>query len=176
MKALGLVVSEKKIFYVFPIVCLWEQMTPQGGAIFDPRGMVGRNFKEDHYTLQHTKYESSGPCGLGEEDFFMFSRGGAHMDPRGTVGSIYNGEYYTLVITKYESSGPYGFREEDFFYVFPIVRLRELLTPPPGWAISDPRGMLRRIYAKLHITMLYTKHRSFGCCGFTEDFFMYFPL
>ena len=24
---------------------------PQGGAIFDPRGMVGRIYKEDHYTL-----------------------------------------------------------------------------------------------------------------------------
>ena len=36
----------------------------------DPRGMVGRIYKEDHYTLLHTKYESSGPCGLREEDFF----------------------------------------------------------------------------------------------------------
>ena len=44
---------------------------PRGGAIFDPRGMVGRIYKEDHYTLQHTKYESSGPCGFGEEDFFV---------------------------------------------------------------------------------------------------------
>ena len=25
-----------------------------------------------HYTLLHTKYESSGPYGFGEEDFFMF--------------------------------------------------------------------------------------------------------
>ena len=31
-----------------------------------PRVMVGRIYKEDHYTLLHTKYESSGPCGLGE--------------------------------------------------------------------------------------------------------------
>ena len=38
----------------------------------DPRGMVGRIYKEDHYTLLLTKYESSGPCGFGEEDFFMF--------------------------------------------------------------------------------------------------------
>ena len=45
---------------------------PQGGAIFDPRGTVGRIYKKDHYTLLHTKYESSGPCGSGEEDFFMF--------------------------------------------------------------------------------------------------------
>ena len=33
----------------------------------DPRGTVGRIYKEDHYTLLHTKYESSGPCGFGED-------------------------------------------------------------------------------------------------------------
>ena len=37
-----------------------------------PPGRVGRIYKEDHYTLLHTKYESSGPCSFGEEDFFMF--------------------------------------------------------------------------------------------------------
>ena len=26
----------------------------------DPRGTVGRIYKEDHYILLHTKYESSG--------------------------------------------------------------------------------------------------------------------
>ena len=62
------------------------------------------------------------------------------MDLRGTVGSIYKREYFTLVHTTYESSGPYGFGEEDFFYVFPIVSLRELLTPRGG-AFSDPRDM-----------------------------------
>ena len=36
----------------------------------DPRGTIGRIYKEDHYTLLQTKYESSGPCGFGEEDFF----------------------------------------------------------------------------------------------------------
>ena len=36
----------------------------------DPRGKLGRIYKEDHFTLLHTKYESSGPCGFGEEDFF----------------------------------------------------------------------------------------------------------
>ena len=74
MKALGLIVSEKKrcFFLCFPIVSLWELMTPRGGANFDPRGMVGRIYnKEDFYTLLHTKYESSGPCGSREEDFFL---------------------------------------------------------------------------------------------------------
>ena len=48
---------------------------------------------------------------------------------------------------------------------------------PQGGAISDPRGMLGRIYVKLHITMLHIKYRNFGCSGFREeDFFMYFPF
>ena len=65
MKALGLVVSEKKIFMFFP----WR---PQGRARMNPRGTVGRIYKEDHYTLLHPKYERSGPCGFREEDFFVF--------------------------------------------------------------------------------------------------------
>ena len=74
MKALGLVVSEKKIFfYVFSHCKSMGANNPRGGAINDPRGMVGRIYKEDHYTLLHTEYESSGPCGFGEEDFVWFS-------------------------------------------------------------------------------------------------------
>ena len=38
----------------------------------DPRGTVSRIYKEDHYILLHTKYESSGPCGFGKEDFMLF--------------------------------------------------------------------------------------------------------
>ena len=36
MKAVGLVVSEEKIFYVFPIICLWELMTPRAGPFLTP--------------------------------------------------------------------------------------------------------------------------------------------
>ena len=39
----------------------------------DPRGTVGRIYKEDHYTLLQTKYESSWSCGFGVEDFLCFS-------------------------------------------------------------------------------------------------------
>ena len=67
----------------------------------DPRGTVGRIYKEDYYTLLLTKHESSGPCGFGEEDFCCLShcksmgatcndpRGGAIFDPRGMIGRIY---------------------------------------------------------------------------------------
>ena len=65
MKASGLVVLEKKIFLCF------APSRPQDGACMDSRDTVGRIYKEDHYTLLHTKYESSGPCSFGE-DFFMF--------------------------------------------------------------------------------------------------------
>ena len=79
MKALGLVVLEKKIFLCFShdtpgaLGLMVLPMTPRGGARMNPRGMAGRIYKKDYYTLLHTKYESSGPCGFGEEDFFIFS-------------------------------------------------------------------------------------------------------
>ena len=85
-KALCLVVLE--IF--FPIVSLWER-----GAIF------GRIYKEDHYTLLHTKYER---ISLWFRRFFLcFSHD----------GRIYREDHSTLLHTKYESSGPCGFG--DFF-------------------------------------------------------------
>ena len=48
MKALGLVVSEKKIFLCFYHCMSTGANDPRGGAIFDPRGMVGSIYKEDH--------------------------------------------------------------------------------------------------------------------------------
>ena len=47
-------------------------MTTGAGPFLTPGAWLG-GFKEDHYTLLHAKYESSGPCGFGEEDFLMFS-------------------------------------------------------------------------------------------------------
>ena len=71
MKALGLVVSEKKIFLCFSHCKSMGANDPRGGATFDLRGMIGRIYKKDHYTLLHTKYEGSGPCGFEEEYFFF---------------------------------------------------------------------------------------------------------
>ena len=70
MKALGFVVLEKKFFLCFSHCKSMGANDPRGGAIFDPRGMIGRIYLEDHNTLLHTKYESFGPCGFGEEDLF----------------------------------------------------------------------------------------------------------
>ena len=141
MEVLGLVVS-KKIF-----LCLFHCKSmrandPQGGAISDPMGMLGRIYVKLHITMPYTKYRSYYCCGFREEDFFMsFSilslwqkmmpSGRACMDPRGTVSRIYKEDHYTLLHTKYESSG-LVVSEKIFFYVFPIVSLWELMTPGVG--------------------------------------------
>ena len=66
MKALGIVVSEKKIFLCF------SHDAPRAGPVLTPReGLAG--FIKRTIIHLHTKYESTGPCGFGEEDFFMFS-------------------------------------------------------------------------------------------------------
>ena len=52
----------------------------------DPRGTVGRIYKEDHYTLLHIKYESSGSYGFGEEDFLCFSMTPPGRYPYGSQG------------------------------------------------------------------------------------------
>ena len=48
MKALGFLVSEKKIFLCFPHCKSMGANDPRGGVVFDPRAMVGRIYKEDH--------------------------------------------------------------------------------------------------------------------------------
>ena len=73
MKALGLLVSEKKIFLCFSHCYSTGANGPRGVVFFDPRGMVGRIYKEGHYALLHRKYENSGPCSFGEEYFLCFS-------------------------------------------------------------------------------------------------------
>ena len=65
MKALGLVVLEKKIFLCF------SHDAPRGRARMDPRGTVGRIYKEDHYTLLHTKMKALGLVVSEKKIFFL---------------------------------------------------------------------------------------------------------
>ena len=48
MKALGLVVSEKKIFLCFSHCKSMGANDNRGGTIIDPRGMIVRFYIEDH--------------------------------------------------------------------------------------------------------------------------------
>ena len=73
MKALGRVVSEKKIFYMFffHYKSMGANDPPGAGPFLTPGAWLAGFIKKDHYTLLHTKYESSGPCGFGE-DVYVF--------------------------------------------------------------------------------------------------------
>ena len=51
------------LLHVFPTMANDDAPGMRSWACMDPRGMVGRIYKDDHYTLLHTEYESSGPCG-----------------------------------------------------------------------------------------------------------------
>ena len=89
----------------------------------DLRGTVGRIYKEDHYTLLHTKYESSGPCGLEKKSFICFThdpRAGPVWTPGARLAGFIKRTTYTLLHTKYESFGLCGFGEEDFIMFFPL--------------------------------------------------------
>ena len=105
-------------------IALYIHMIPWGVASLEPRGLIGRIYVGDHYTLLHTQYISCGAHGFREEDFLSFShyksmtandpQGMASLNPRGLIGRIYVVDHYTLLHTKYISSGPHGFQEEDF--------------------------------------------------------------
>ena len=69
---MGPVVSEKKIFEFFSHSKSMETIDSRGVAKFDPRGMNGTIYVEDHLPLLHTKYQSCGPSGFREEDVFSF--------------------------------------------------------------------------------------------------------
>ena len=48
IEALGLLVSEKKFFFSFSHCKSMETIYPRGVAKFDPRGMAGTTYVEDH--------------------------------------------------------------------------------------------------------------------------------
>ena len=75
-----------KIFFLFSHGKSMGANDPQSRAFLDPRGMVGRIYKEEHYTLLHTKYESSRSCGFGDF-FYCFSHEEPGVWPVSTPGA-----------------------------------------------------------------------------------------
>ena len=102
----------------------------------DPRGTVGIIYKEDHYTLLHTKYESSGPCDFGEEDFFyvfptvclwelMTPGAGPFLPPGAWLAGFIKRTTIHCYTQNMKALG-LVVSEKNFFYFFPIVSLLEL--------------------------------------------------
>ena len=110
INALCLVVSEKKLFFTFfPIVRLWDLMTPRLGPFFDPSGLVRIIYVKLNITMMHAKYTS-----VGVEDFSCISHYKPRADDAPRAGPLWNPgngwqniHCYTQNIFK--SSGPCGF-------------------------------------------------------------------
>ena len=67
-------VSEKLFSCIFHYKPMADKDAPRAGLVWTPGARLAgmRIYKEDHYTLLHTKYESSRLCGFGEELFYVF--------------------------------------------------------------------------------------------------------
>ena len=92
------------------------------------------------------------------------------MDPRDTVGWIYKEKCYTQNI---KALGLVVQRRSFFHPHSKAIGAND----PRGGAIFNPRDMNGWIFVELHMTFLPSKERSFGSCGFREEyFFMYFSL
>ena len=57
-------------FWTLPSLFLWPNLWPQGGANLDPRGIISTNLVEVNKEMLHTKYQSSMPSILREEEFW----------------------------------------------------------------------------------------------------------
>ena len=63
------------IFFMFSHCKSMEANDPQGGAIFDPRGMIRRiNVKLYNNTMYHTKYRSFSSVVSEKKTFFVYSK------------------------------------------------------------------------------------------------------
>ena len=91
--------------------------------------------------MLHTKYESSGPCGFGEEDFFMFSHCksmGAFLTPGPWLAGFIKRTTIHCYTQNMKALGLVVSEKK----IFPMT--------PPGRARIDPRGKVGRIYEEDH--------------------------
>ena len=105
----------------------------------DPGGTVGRIYKEDHYTLIKTKYESFGPCGFGEDFLRVFPMTPPGAGPVWTPGVRLAGIIKSNTIHCYKQNmkalGLVVSDKKIFFYVFPM-------TPPGAGPVWTPGARL----------------------------------
>ena len=117
-------------------------------------------------TLLHIKYTSFVSCGCREEDFFPMYFHYKSMEimtcqVRGLYGpqGLSAGFIRTSTIhcsTQNVKALGHVVSEKKIFLMFFFSNCKTMeVTDPRGGAIFDPRDMIRRIYAKLQITMLH---------------------
>ena len=131
----------KKFSYIFQC----KTFDPWGGTIFDPRGILSTIFLEDLQMFPYTKYESSRPCGFGEEDFniyFNVKLLTPGVGPFLTPGRLFQQHVWRTSrychIPNMKALG-FAVSEKKIFKVSLYISMLKLLTPGAG-PILTPRG------------------------------------
>ena len=107
--------------------------------------------------MLHTKFQTSGPSGPEEEDFWIYFYAflwfeprtpwrGAILDPGTLVWTNLVKDHQAMLHTKIQAPEPSSSGEEDFeaYFIF------EPKTPPRRRAISDPRATIRTNLVEVH--------------------------
>ena len=157
MKALGLVVSEKKIFYGFFFNCMsMGANDPWGGAFLTPGAWLLGFIKRTTPTTTHCYIQNMKALGLAvsEKKFFLcFSHDAPGAGPVWTPGARLAGFIKGTIIHCYTQNMKalaLWFGRRRLFYVFPIVSLWELSNametrvligpgPKPNTTFPPPR-------------------------------------
>ena len=120
---------------------------PQGGASFDPRGIIWIELIKVHKAMLHTN-QSSNPSRFREEELWtlpslflcsnLWPQGGANLDPKSIISKNLVEVNKEMLHTKYQSSMPSIFREEEFWRWPSLFQCSNLW--PPGWGQFWPQG------------------------------------
>ena len=125
-------------------------------AILDPGTFIWTNLVEANLAMLHTKFQTSGPSGSEEEDFWIYFYAflwfeprtpwrGAILDPGTLVWTNLVKDHQAMLHTKFQAPKPSSSGEEDFevYFIF------EPKTPRSR-AISDPRATIRTNLVEVH--------------------------
>ena len=124
----------------FHSLFLCSTYDPQGGASFDPRGILWTNLVEVHKEMPHTKYLRH-PVSEKKnfKDGLLCSyvptcdpRGRASFDPRGIIWTNLVEVLKEMLYTKYHSSRPSSFRKEKFRSFSSLLLCFKLVTLGAG--------------------------------------------
>ena len=141
--------SSFKVEGLWNLRSLFQCLTydPQGGASFDPRGILWTKLVEVHKEMPHTKYQISTPSSFREEKFWRWASlflcsnlwppGRGQFWPQGHHIRNMVEVLKEMLYTKYQSSRPSNFREEEFWNFLSLFLCSNLWPPGQTQLKSD---------------------------------------
>ena len=157
---------------------------PQGGAGFDPRGILLTNLVEVPKEMLHTKYQSSRPFSFREEELKNFRSlflcstcdlpGWDQFWPQGhfmnKLGRGIQGDATYKISNLYT----FQFQRRRILKTGFFVHMFRFVTPR-GCASFDPRDIIWTNFVEVHKEMLYTKYQSSRPSSFRDEEFWSLP-